>query len=317
MKALITGINGFAGSFLAESLVGSNAVVAGTIQPGTTLENIATIKDTLSLFEVDLLDQEKLAIVFNSFSPDVIFHLAGASSVKESFDHPAKFLNVNVMGSLNLLENVKKYVPQATVLLVTSGAIYGESLSADNLVDEQSRVLPKSPYAVSKAAQDMLGRVYVQAANLKIVIARPFNHIGPRQSDDFFVSTVARQVAEIIKGKKSPELNLANIEVYRDFTDVRDMVAAYLLLSQKGRAGEAYNICSGKRYFLKDIVNMFIELSGKNIAIKLDPARLRKLDLVDMQIDNSKIIRATGWKPEVEIQQSLKDTLGYWLSKVA
>ncbi|MFH1581640.1 MAG: GDP-mannose 4,6-dehydratase [Pseudomonadota bacterium] len=315
MKALITGINGFAGSFLAESLNQKGWEIAGTVQPGTNLANIEHIKDGLSLFDVDLLDGKSVTKLFDTFSPDIVFHLAGASSVKESFDDPIKFINVNVVGSLNLLEVIKKYAAQATVLLVTSSEIYGKSLAPDKITDENSRILPKSPYAVSKAALDMLGRVYASSSNLKIIIARPFNHIGPRQTDVFFVPTVARQIAEIMKGLKPAEINLGNLDVYRDFTDVRDVVAAYILLAQKGKSGEAYNICSGKSYYLKDIVNMLIELSEKKISIKIDHSHLRKSDLFDMKLDNSKIKRETNWKPHLDITQSLKNTLDYWIAR--
>lgn len=317
MKVLITGINGFAGSFLAESLTQKGWKVGGTVQPGTNLTNIEHIKNSLSLFDVDLLDGKSVTKLFETFSLDIVFHLAGASSVKESFDDPRKYIEVNVNGSLNLLESVKELAPKATVLLITSSEIYGESLSPDKVTDENSRILPQNPYAVSKAALDMLGRVYAISSDLKIISARPFNHIGSRQTDVFFVPTVARQIAEIMKGRTPAEINLGNLNAYRDFTDVRDSVAAYILLAQKGRAGEAYNVCSGKRYLLRDIVNMLIELSDKNISVKLDPARLRKSDLIDMKIDNSKLRRETGWQPEIEIRQSLKDTLDYWLTKVA
>jgi len=315
MKALITGINGFAGSWLADELLKKKAKVAGTVQPGTGTENIDHVKNDLSLFKVDLLDKKGLEKVLSSSSPDVIFHLAGASSVKESFTDPKKSIDINVNGSLNLFEAVKNFAPQATLLLVTSSEIYGESLSPDIVTDENSLIRPKSPYAVSKAALDMMGRVYSLSNELKIVIARPFSHVGPRQNNNYFVSTVACQIAEIIKGAMSAEINLGNLEVYRDFTDVRDMVRAYILLAQKGRAGEAYNICSGQSYLLKDLVNNLIELSKKKISVKLDLARLRKTDLYNMKLSNAKIKAETGWEPRIKIKQTLQDTLDYWLTR--
>ncbi|MBN2057313.1 MAG: GDP-mannose 4,6-dehydratase [Candidatus Saganbacteria bacterium] len=315
MKALITGINGFAGSFLAEHLLQQGWQVSGMVQPGTGRGNIEEVKQQLVLFETDLMDKTALDKVVASARPQTVFHLAGASSVKESFDVPERSFEVNVLGSLNLLNAVHKHVPESAVLLVTSSEIYGESLSPDKVTDENSRILPKSPYAVSKAAQDMLGRVYARALGQRIIIARPCSHIGPRQSDMFFVPTVARQIAAIVKRKNSPELALGNLDVHRDFTDVRDMVAAYVLLSQKGEVGEAYNICSGKSRRLTEIVDMLIGLSGKRISIKLDPERMRRSDLIGMKIDHSKLERATGWSPKISLERSLKDILTYWLDR--
>lgn len=317
MKALVTGINGFAGSFLAEHLLQLGWQVFGTVQPGTGLDNVEAIKKQLALFETDLMDKTALDKVVASARPQTVFHLAGASSVKESFDVPERSFEVNVLGSINLLNAAHKHVPESAILLVTSSEIYGESLSPDQVTDENSLILPKSPYAVSKAAQDMLGRVYARSLGQKIIIARPCSHIGPRQSDTFFVPTVARQIAGIIKGKRAPELSLGNLDVYRDFTDVRDMVSAYVLLSQKGAVGEAYNICSGQSRRLTEVVNTLIGLSGKRISIKLDPDRVRKADLIGMKIDRSKLERVTGWAPKISLERSLKDILAYWLDKTA
>lgn len=315
MKALVTGINGFAGSYLAELLLENNWEVAGTIQPGTGLDNIGHIEKSLSLTSVDLLDKNPLAELFKLSAPDVIFHLAGASSVKESFQNPYKCFDVNVIGGLNVLESAKKHCREATILLVTSAEIYGRSLSSDKPTDENSMVLPKSPYAVSKAALDMLGQVYADRSQLKVIIARPFNHIGPRQSDTFFVPTVAKQIAKIINKSSIPEISLGNLEVCRDFTDVRDVVDAYLRLALKGRVGEIYNVCSGKSYCLKNIVEEMIDLSKIKVVIKIDPAKVRKVDLLNMKVDNSKIKKEVGWQPKIDLTTSLRDILNYWTKK--
>ena len=315
MKALITGVNGFAGSYLAEALLKANCLVTGLVQPGTSLSNISTIKDRLSLFEVDLLDQDDLNKIISNISVDVVFHLAGASSVKESFEQPGKYFAINVIGSLNLLASLRKSLPKSRIILVASGEVYGESLDSKKKIDENAPLLPKSPYGASKAAMDMLGRIYHKSTGQEIIIARPFNHIGPRQTDVFFVPAVARQIAEIVNKRKPAVIDLGDIEVYRDFTDVRDMVKAYIALAQKGSPGKAYNICSGKRYLLRDIVNELIKLSKTRIEIKIDPARLRKSDIKDIKVDNSLIIKETGWKPTIKIDDSLTDIFKYWLEK--
>lgn len=315
MKALITGINGFAGSYLAEALLKAGYSVIGLVQPGTSLSNISAIKDRLSLFEVDLLAQNDLGNIISKISADVVFHLAGASSVKESFEQPSKYFEVNVIGGLNLLASCKKALPKSRILLITSGEVYGESLGSGEKTNESAPLIPKSPYAASKAALDMLGRIYHESSGQDIIIARPFNHIGNRQADMFFVPAVARQVAEIVNKKRPNVIELGDIDVYRDFTDVRDMAQAYIALAQKGIPGKAYNICSGNRYLLRDIVNELIRISGIKIEIRIDPARLRKSDIKDIRVDNSLLIKETGWKPRIRIEDSLSDIYQYWLEK--
>ena len=315
MKALITGINGFAGSYLAEALLKADHSVIGLVQPGTSLSNISAIKDRLSLFEVDLLAQNDLDNIISKISADVVFHLAGASSVKESFEQPEKYFQVNVIGSLNLLASCKKALPRSRIILVTSGEVYGESLGSGEKTNESAPLIPKSPYAASKAAMDMLGRIFHKSAGQEIIIARPFNHIGPRQTDVFFVPAVAKQIAEIANKGKPAVIDLGDIDVYRDFTDVRDMVNAYIALAQKGTPGKAYNICSGKRYLLRNIVDELIKISKTKIEIRVDPARLRKSDIKDIRVDNSLLIKETGWKPRIRIEDSLSDIYQYWLEK--
>lgn len=315
MKAFVTGINGFAGSYLAEALIGAGHTVGGTVFTGTSTENISHIIGDLQLFQLDLTDKKALDSVFKSYNPEMIFHLAGVSSVKDSFENPRKTFNINVIGSLNVLEAVKSIVPHAKSLLVSSGDVYGESLLSGMLTNEEVKPIPSSPYGVSKVALDMLGRVYARSYNLNVVIARPFSHIGPRQTDDFFIPTVATQISEIKRGKGDGSLRLGDLNISRDFTDVRDVVSAYLLLMEKGRKGEAYNICSGKQYLLKDLVDIMIEYSQKDIMILLDKERLRENDLACMKPDNSKIINEIGWRSKIDIKNTLKDVLNYWIAQ--
>jgi GDP-4-dehydro-6-deoxy-D-mannose reductase len=315
MRAFVTGINGFAGSYLAEALVEAGHSVGGTTLTGTSLEPISHIREKLQLFALDLTDRNAFNPVLSSFNPDWLFHLAGESSAKASFTDPIKTFNINVMGGLNVLEAVKTLAPKTKILLVTSGDIYGEALLTDKLTDEEVKPIPNSPYGVSKAALDMLGRIYAGSFGLDIIIARPFSHIGPRQQDVFFIPTVARQIAEIKRGKGDHSLRLGELNIFRDFTDVRDVVRAYILLAEKGRKGEAYNICSGKQYLLKELVETMIGLSQKKIAVMLDPERVRRADLSRMKPDNGKIMRETGWRPTIDIKRSLSDVFEYWMKK--
>ncbi|MFA5034927.1 MAG: GDP-mannose 4,6-dehydratase [Candidatus Margulisiibacteriota bacterium] len=315
MKAFITGINGFAGSYLAEALLKSGRQVAGSVQPGTPLDNLAAIETQLKLIPLDLNDSSALEKILAAEAPDEIYHLAAVSSVKDSLDDPRQCFIVNVLGSLNLLEAVRHHLPKTTVVLVTSSEIYGEALSDKVLTSESSPIIPKSPYAVSKAALDQLGRVYAKTYGLRVVMARPFSHTGPRQTPTFFVPTVAKQIAELEKSGGG-EIKVGNLEIYRDFTDVRDVVDAYILLAEKGKSGEAYIICRGENQYLKKIVARLTELVKVPIKVTVDPDRFRKADLISMKIDNRKL-KDLGWMPRRPLDATLVEILQFWREKVA
>lgn len=171
---------------------------------------------------------------------------------------------------------------------------------------------PNNPYSLSKLFQDELGLQYFMSYKMDIIRARPFNHIGPRQSPYFAVPTFAKKIAEIEKGKNPPVIKVGNLDTKRDFTDVRDMVRAYALLMEKGQAGDVYNIGSGNSYLIKDVLDMLISLSTVKIEIQQDPSLLRPTDNPELRADSSKIHNLTGWKPEINLEQSLKDTLDYY-----
>ncbi|MBU1867120.1 MAG: GDP-mannose 4,6-dehydratase [Candidatus Margulisbacteria bacterium] len=314
MKAFITGINGFAGSFLAEALLKSGRQVTGSVQPGTPLDNLAAIEAQLKLIPLDLNDSSALEKFIAAEAPDEIYHLAAVSSVKDSLDDPRKCFIVNVLGSLNLLEAARHHLPKTTVVLVTSSEIYGEALSEKVLTSESSPIIPKSPYAVSKAALDHLGRVYANNFGLKVVIARPFSHIGPRQTSVFFIPSIASQIVELEK-TGGGEIKVGNIEMDRDFTDVRDVVEAYVLLAEKGKSGEAYNICRGETRRLKELVDRLIALARVPIKVTIDSERCRPSDLTSMKIDSRKL-KAIGWQPIIPIDTTLADILAYWRKRV-
>ena len=315
MKVLITGINGFAGSYLSDLLTADGYEVFGLLQPNTGTENISHSLDKLKLEEADILDEARLHSIFLSVKPDFIFHLAGASSVKKSLEDPKAFIETNIIGTMNILEGIRKDIPKTRTLIVSSAEVYGTSSSLTK-ADEEAVLLPLNPYSASKAAADILSRTYASSYGLNIVVARPGNHLGPRQSSVFFVPTVARQVALIMKNKQEPVIELGNIDVRRDFLDVRDAVAAYSTLANSGLSG-AYNISSGQNYLLRDIVELFISMSGKKITIRQSKEKLRRVDALEANIGNSKIIRKTGWKPYIPIEKTLKDTLDYWVDKIS
>lgn len=311
---LITGISGFAGSFLAEYLVSQNkGKISGTYLDEASLGNIENVKTKVNLFKLNLIDEEKVLNIVNQIKPHFIFHLAALTSPKASFDNPFETIQNNVKGELNLLEAVRKLNLLNTRILITSSAeIYGVVEKKDLPIDEETTLAPTSPYAVSKITQDFLALQYFLSYKIKVIRVRPFNHTGPRQAPDFVVSAFAKKIAEIEKGKAENVISVGNLGSKRDFTDVRDMVAAYSLAIEKCRWGEVYNIGSGKSYTISEVLDKMLSLSKIKIKVKMDESLLRPSDNPDLLCDRSKFTNLTGWDPEISIDKTLKDTLDYW-----
>ena len=313
-KVLITGLTGFAGSYLAEYLVAKNEYdVCGTYLFDDSLANVDRIKDKINLTKIDLFSEENVFKLIKDTSPSLIFHLAALTSPFDSFNNPTQTLTNNISLQINLLEGVRKYNLFNTKILIASSAdIYGLVKKEDLPIDEQTPLMPTSPYSVSKIAQDFLGLTYFLSYNLKIIRVRPFNHIGPRQSPQFVVSSFAKQIAEIEKGKRTPTLHVGNLETKRDFTNVKDMVCAYALAIKKGKYGDAYNIGSGTSYKISEILDKLISFSSRRIKIERDEILFRPSDNPELVCDSSKFTQLTGWKPKISINTTLKDTLDYW-----
>ena len=317
-KVFITGISGFAGSHLAEYLVSrGNCDIIGTYLSKDSLDNLARVKDAISLVKVNLTNEEKVFDLIESLRPDFIFHLAALPSTADSFKIPAPTIENNVVAELNLLSAIKdSNLLNTKILIVSSAEIYGLVKKEDLPIDEETKLMPTSPYAVSKITQDFLGLQYCLSYNLKIIRVRPFNHIGPRQSPNFVVADFAKDISEIEKGKRKPILHVGNLESKRDFTDVRDMVRAYTIALEKGKFGEVYNIGSGVSYRISDILRKLILLSKAKITILSDKSLFRPIDNPELVCDASKFKRLTNWKPEIRLSTTLKDTLDYWRSIV-
>jgi len=313
MKALITGITGFAGSYLAEHLLTKNYEVSGTYLTDDGLKNVENIKGKINLIKADLSEEKSVFDIVKKVSPTVIFHLAALTSPADSFKNPVATLNNNISLEVNLLEAVRKFnLLNTKILIVSSADIYG-NVAPENLpINEETPLRPTNPYSVSKIAQDFLGLSYFLSYKLKIVRVRPFNHIGPRQSPNFAVSSFAKQIAEIEKGKKEAYLSVGNLEAKRDFTDVRDMVKAYGLAVEKGVDGEVYNLGSGISYKMSDVLSRLISLSSTKIEVRTDKSLLRPSDGQELICDNNKFKQLTGWKPEVSLDTTLKEALDYW-----
>lgn len=316
-RILITGITGFAGSHLAETLLeDQNNYLIGTYHTAFTPSDFPYLS-SVEMKQCDLSSKTDVESLLEQVKPDEIYHLAGATSPSESIQNPKETIEVNVIGELNLLEGIKKLKLQQTkILLIISSEVYGKIGKEDLPITETTPLKPMNPYAVSKVAQDFLGLQYYLAYEMNIIRVRPFNHIGPRQSSKFVVSSFAKQLAEIeISSQESGEIQVGNVEAIRDFSDVQDIVRGYILLMEKGERGEVYNIGSGNGVKIATILQTLISLITKQVEIVQDPELLRPLDTPEIVCDPSKI-RSLGWNPTIPLEQSLKNILDFWRRNV-
>jgi len=313
--ALITGIEGFAGSHLAELLLRKGYRVYGTVLDIKKTRNINHLLPRIKILQCDITDYEALKTVVKRSNPDIVFHLAGVSSLPHSLVQPELTYRVNFWGTYNVLEVIRNYYPDARVLIAGSAHEYGRVESKDLPVKEEHPLKPETPYGASKAAAEMLALQYYRSFGIKTYPVRSFNHIGPRQGTEFVLSNFAKQIADILKGVSAPVIRTGNLKVYRDFTDVRDVVYAYLLLVNKGKSGEVYNVCSGRGYLLLDLLKEMLKIAKCEARIKVEGERVRRSEMVKFFGDNSKLKRDTGWKPNYDIRRTLKDLLEWSISE--
>ena len=311
-KVLITGITGFAGSHLAEYALSKGTEVYGSMRWRSKTENIEHIKDKINLIECDLKDLSSVNALIEISKPDYIFHLAAQSFVHTSWHAPAETLSTNVLCQVNLLEAVRHKRIDPIIQIAGSSEEYGLVYENEIPVKETNPLRPLSPYAVSKVAQDLLGYQYHKSFGLKIVRTRGFNHTGPRRGEVFVSSNFAKQIAEIEKGKNESVVKVGNLEAKRDFTDVRDMVKGYWLALENGKPGEVYNICSGKAWTIREVLDILLSKSKVSAKVEQDPERLRPSDVPILCGDNSKFSQETGWQPEIPFDKTLEDLLNYW-----
>jgi len=311
MRVLITGATGFVGGHLVHALEeeGPSAFeIFGTAFPQ------APSPSEHGLFFLDLRSEKDVRRLVGEIRPDWIFHLAAISNVRHSWQMRSETIETNVVGTHNLLEAVRQTTPAARVLFISSSDVYGSGASPAEVLKEGAPLQIVSPYAYSKAAGEMLCGFYEKIENIDIVIARPFPHTGPGQTEDFVCSDWARQVAQIEKGDIAPTLKVGNLDVRRDFCDVRDVVKAYILLMRKGRRGEPYNVCSGKAIALREILDFLVREAAVSspISIEVDPTKFRKIDL-PVRVGSYRLIaEETGWLPRIPIEQTLRDLLASW-----
>jgi len=313
MKTLITGITGFAGSHLADHCLERGGLdVYGIVRWRSRTENIEHLEGKVTFLECDLRDATSTRGVIEEIRPDYIFHLAAQSFVPTSWRAPSECLVTNVIGQLNIFEAVRKTDLKTRIQIACSSEEYGMTTENELPITEDQPLRPLSPYGVSKVAQDLLAYQYFMSYRMDVVRTRGFNHTGPRRAPVFVVSDFAKQIADIEKGLKEPVIHVGNLDAERDFTDVRDIVRAYYLALEKGKSGEAYNICSEKSWRIGDMLDKLLSFAGAKIKVKQDPARLRPSDVPRLRGDCSKFRRDTGWAPRIPFEQTLKDMLDYW-----
>jgi GDP-4-dehydro-6-deoxy-D-mannose reductase len=292
-------------------LTGGSGFVGGWLQ--THLEACG---DEVVAPEVEITDGPALRAAVAEASPSAIYHLAALTHVGDSWEAPEQTLVVNAVGTLHVLDAARALPAPARVLLVCSAEVYG-TVQPDQLpVTEECPLRPVSPYAVSKVAAEFLGLQAFLAHQLPVIRVRAFNHIGPGQSPTFVVSSLARQIA-LANRDGGTELRVGNVTPRRDFTDVRDVVRAYRLLVERGRPGEVYNVCSGRDVAVADLAERMLALAGADLRLVVDPGLARPVDVPVMCGDPTRLRAATGWEPEIALDETLEAVLTYWRNELA
>lgn len=319
MRWLITGADGFVASHLLPYLLAANGddqfaamvwrELPSTLWPAPT--------SRLEILPGDMNDPASVRGVINHAQPAVILHLASASSVAESWQDPEPVYRTNVLGQLRLLEAARQLEPMPRVVIASSGEVYGRDGHDGRPIGEDAPLRPMSPYAVSKAVQDLQAWQYHAAYGLPTVRLRLFNHTGPGRPPHFVASSFARQLAEIELGRREPVLRVGDLDVARDFSDVRDVVRAWRLAALEGEPGAAYNVCSGRATPIRRILDTLVDAATAAVDVTTDPALLRTGEIMSLAGDNSAIAEATGWRPEIPLEKTLIDLLEWWREELS
>ncbi len=266
---------------------------------------------TLTDHEADVTDPEAISRVLRQAEPEAVYHLAASSHVGRSWEEPARVLQVNAMGTLNVLEAARRCDQPPVVLITSSAEVYGTVSEEDLPLRESSALRPVSPYAASKVAAEYLGVQAHLGYGLSVLRVRPFNHVGPGQSDQFVVAALAARIARALRSGEK-EVRVGNLTARRDLTDVRDVVRAYRLLVMHGRPGEVYNVCSGVDTAISEIAETLVRLAGGNLTLQVDPELVRPVDLPVLRGDPGLLAATTGWAPEHDLEGTLADVLSHW-----
>jgi GDP-4-dehydro-6-deoxy-D-mannose reductase len=318
MRALVTGITGFAGSYLAEHLLAQPGVeVFGWKRWNSPLDNLNSVLDHLSLSDIDIADPYSVRRGLEEVRPDRIFHLAARSYVPMSFRAPHDAIRVNVLGTLALLEAVRDSGLDPLIHVCSSSEVYGQVPEDDLPIHEGTPLRPQSPYGVSKVAEDLVAYQYHMSYGLRIVRSRAFTHVGPRGRDLVAMPAFARQIAELEIGiRRDQVIYVGNVDSVRTFADVRDIAAAYWLLTEHGTVGEVYNIAGRHTCTIGQMLNALLDMSDVHPRIEIDPSLLRPSDVTMQVADTGKFERATGWEPRIPFERTIREVLDYWRLRV-
>lgn len=322
MKALITGGFGFVGRHLANHLVSCGDDVAVTYQAGEEKADEASINRGVALpktaqtIALDICDRQAVSNVIALLKPDAVYHLAAKTFVPDAERNSRDVFEVNLFGTLNLLDALVKHSPSTRFLFVSSAEVYGEPKPGALPIDENTPLRPISIYGVSKAAADVAVFKYARRENLHAVRIRPFPHLGPGQDARFAISSFARQLAEIKLGRREAVIEVGNLEARRDYSDVSDIVRGYREALLNGKRGEVYTLCSGKSVGIGDVLQQLIKLSEVEVEVQVDPERLRPLDIPDSYGSYARAQKDFGWKPRIDLEGTLHSMLAYWLENL-
>ncbi len=316
MNVLITGITGFSGSHLAYYLLSQKCTIFGTVFDKCELRNIDRIVNQIQTIECDICNVAKVSKIIRTTKPNYIFHFAAQLSHRIGSDNPYFAFKTNVLGTMTLLEAVRQIEIDPVILVPGSSAEFGLAKKNENPVGETNPYRPVSAYAVSKIAQGMTAYRYYLTYGMKIIRTHTFNCIGARQSEEFICSAFAKQIAEIEKGLRPPVIQVRNLDTWRDFIDIRDVVRAYWLAVKNGAPGDVYNICSGHAYSGRQILEKFLSMTSSKIEVRQDKENMRLSDVPFQVGDFTKFRKLTGWQPQIQIEDALKEILDYWRQNV-
>ncbi len=307
-KALIIGAAGFVGPYLAAHLTEECGMQVYATK--LTQNNLCDVK--AEVHSLNILNKEEIIDLLYRIRPDYIFHLAAQSSVALSWKNPGLTIDVNIKGSVNVMDAVRELYYKPKVLLIGSGEEYGRIRPGETPISEDNYLRPGNLYAATKVCQNMIANIYATAYDMELVMVRAFNHIGPKQASIYVVSDFCRQVVEIEKGLREPVMMVGNLKAMRDFTDVRDVVRAYALLAEHGKAGETYNVGSGHAVEIREILDLIISQSNVEVEVRVDPNKIRPVDVPIIEADTSKLRELTGWEQRIPLKQTIYETMEYW-----
>ncbi len=294
MRSLITGGRGFVGHWLADHLrdLGDEVIAIDR--------------------EVEITDPSALLEAMTAAAPDAVYHLAALTHVGQSWEEPLQVLEVNIIGTAAVLGAARQCGTDPRVLVTSSAEVYGAVTDPGQLpLREESPTAPLTPYAASKLAAEAVVAQAHLGHGQHVVTVRPFNHIGPGQTPNFAVAALAQRIVEADR-RGAATIPVGNLSARRDFTDVRDVVRAYRLLIESGRPGEVYNVCSGRDVAIREIADGLLALAGTTLAFETDPSLVRPVEVPVLRGDPARLVQATGWKPELPLEETLADVLAYW-----